>query len=205
MEDLKVWMKKYGDLSGVVLNKNSDQIISGNQRSKVINLDDCEIDYVNLYSEPTGTGTIAEGYVVWEGERFSYREVEWTEKQEEEACIIANKAGGAFDQDLLSEYFQFEDLLMLGFSFDELDIAGKLDETDNPIQTEAEVIGRNIGEHHDYVVFLFENEVDYLKILDYFKIKKVVYKYSHKVKKKGVGRIILGEKLLEVIHDKDNN
>ena len=31
--DLETWLKKYGDLSGVVHDLNSDQVIGGNQRS----------------------------------------------------------------------------------------------------------------------------------------------------------------------------
>jgi len=204
LDDLKVWLERYGDLSGIVLNKTTNQIIAGNQRCKAINFSECEIVYTNKYQEPTMTGTIAEGYVIWNGEKYNYRETMWTELEESRACIIANKAGGSWDFDLLKVNFEYEELLNCGFRFDELDFGSDDIEHTSEVK-EQEVIARNIGEHHDYVVFIFENEVDYLRILDHFKVKKAVYKYSDAVQKKGVGRILSGQKLLEVISEKGNN
>ena len=46
LEQLKSNIKELGDLSGIVHDLNTDEIISGNQRSKVININECEIEIV---------------------------------------------------------------------------------------------------------------------------------------------------------------
>ena len=52
LEQLKSNIKELGDLSGIVHDLNTDEIISGNQRSKVININECEIEIVKKYDEP---------------------------------------------------------------------------------------------------------------------------------------------------------
>ena len=54
-------------------------------------------------STPTKTGTVAEGYVLIHGERFTYREVSWGEEKENAAMIAANKHGGEWDDFKLKE------------------------------------------------------------------------------------------------------
>lgn len=51
-------------------------------------------------------------------------------------------------------------------------------------------------EHHDYVVFVFDNQMDWLNIVNEFGIKKVDSGYGA-IKKVGVGRVINGKRLLE--------
>ena len=41
LEQLKQNIQELGDLSGIVHDLNTDEIISGNQRSKVININEC--------------------------------------------------------------------------------------------------------------------------------------------------------------------
>lgn len=43
LEQLKANIEELGDLSGIVHDLNSDEIISGNQRSKIIDINNCEI------------------------------------------------------------------------------------------------------------------------------------------------------------------
>lgn len=117
--DLKSWLRELGDLSGIVHDLNSDEIISGNQRSNVIDINRCEID-IGPEHLPDEQGTVAMGYVVWEGQRYNYRQVRWTEKQREKACIVANKAGGGWDKEILASDFEMDDLLEWGWSEEEL-------------------------------------------------------------------------------------
>ena len=121
MEELATWLRELGDLSGIVHDLNSDQIIGGNQRSKVIDINNCKISIEHKSSRPDKQGTVGLGYVIWEGKRYSYRQVRWTKKQCEQANIIANKAGGDWDMELLKKYFKEADLLDWGWSDDELD------------------------------------------------------------------------------------
>jgi len=120
--DLEQWLGELGDLSGIVHDLNSDEIPAGNQRSRVFGIikDQGHIVITETFDKPTPQGTVAWGYIEWKGERYSYRQVRWTERQCEQANIVANKAGGGFDWDILANEFEFEDLLEWSFSEEEL-------------------------------------------------------------------------------------
>jgi hypothetical protein len=107
-----------GDLSGIVHEVTTNQIISGNQRSIIF--DEAEIVITEYLKKPTKQGTIARGYITYQGEQFSYRQVKWNDVLTARANIRANKAGGRFDPDLLVEYFTHEQLLDYGFDPGEL-------------------------------------------------------------------------------------
>ena len=101
LQQLKENIQELGDLSGIVHDLNTDEIISGNQRSKVININECEIEIVKQYDEPNEPGTIAFGFIIFENQRLNYRQVRWNDKQRERACITANALGGDWDYDIL--------------------------------------------------------------------------------------------------------
>lgn len=128
-EQLKDNLRLLGDLSGIVHNKRTDELIGGNQRSKVIDIKNCEIVLTEQYDQPTKTGTLAFGYVLWEGERYTYRLVDWDEKMAERANVTANKLGGKFDFDILANQFEFDDLLEYGF--EEWELIGHPDDDDD--------------------------------------------------------------------------
>ncbi len=108
-------IKTLGDLSGVVHDLNSDEIISGNQRSKGIDITACEIEIVHQLAAPDAQGTVALGFILYEGQRLNYRQVRWTPEQCERANVTANKLGGEFDYDILTSEFSEADLLQWGF------------------------------------------------------------------------------------------
>lgn len=116
---LKKWIIEFGDLSGIVVNNLSGEKICGNQRGDAVNLNDCEIEIVKKYDTPDSVGTVAEGFVLFDGVKLNYREVEWDERRVEQANIIANKAGGSWDWEILTEGFEINDLLEWGFSEEE--------------------------------------------------------------------------------------
>lgn len=105
-EELKKWLDEFGDLSGIVHDLNSNEIVSGNQRSTAFNINECEIVLQGELGEPDRQGTVAHGYVVWNGARYNYRQVRWTAEQCERANIIANKAGGDWDLEILLRDFK---------------------------------------------------------------------------------------------------
>lgn len=115
-----------GDLSGIIHDRDTDEIIGGNQRSKVININKCNIEIVKQFEEPDGQGTIALGYVIYKGQKLNYRQVVWSEKQIEKANITANKLGGEFDLVML-QHFNEKDLLRWGFKDYELFDFGIID------------------------------------------------------------------------------
>lgn len=77
LEQLRQNMAELGDLSGIVHDLNTDEIISGNQRSKVIDINNCNVVITGRYEEPNEQGTVALGYVEWGGQRFNYRQGCW--------------------------------------------------------------------------------------------------------------------------------
>lgn len=119
LNDLKKNIEELGDLSGIIHDITTDEIIGGNQRSKVININNCDIEIITKYDKPDRQGTIAYGYVIWQGQKLNYRQVAWSEKQREKANITANKLGGNFDLNLLKN-FSKQDLIEWGFDNSEL-------------------------------------------------------------------------------------
>lgn len=129
LEELKENIILLGDLSGITHDLETDEIITGNQRSKIIEVNKCKTEIVEQYEKPDKQGTIAWGYIIWEGQRLNYRQVRWTESQRKRACITANKMGGKFDYQILEDKFKLEDLSNWGFMEDELgqyDVLGDL-------------------------------------------------------------------------------
>ena len=120
-QELESFLRELGDLSGVVHDLNSDQIIGGNQRSKVFDIDQCEIVIEHKMKRPDSQGTVGLGYVIWHKKRYSYRQVRWSPKQCEKANIIANKAGGEWDEELLAQFFKDSDLAKWGFNEAEIE------------------------------------------------------------------------------------
>ena len=119
-KDLRAWLKELGDLGGIVHDLNSDEIIGGNQRIRALDLMGAEPVIVERFDPPTEQGTVARGYFERHGERYDYRAVRWTPRQCEKANVIANKAGGGWDFDILANDFELPDLLEWGFSEGEL-------------------------------------------------------------------------------------
>lgn len=115
-------IKEFGDLSGIVVNVRTGEVVGGNQRTQFF-----KSDFQNVASitktelpKPTSQGTVAYGYVEYKGERYNYREVNWDEKKSDRANIAANKMGGFWDNDILANQFDIEDLKLAGFEDFEL-------------------------------------------------------------------------------------
>lgn len=58
-------------------------------------------------------------------------------------------------------------------------------------------------EHHDYLVFVFDNQMDFMQMAQLFGIQKVDAGYT--TRKLGIGRVIKGEKLVEVVGHQGSN
>ena len=121
-ENLERWLEELGDLSGVVHDLNSNQIIGGNQRGRIFDINECEIQLDEVYDQLDEQGTVALGHVIWKEFKYTYRQVRWTEYQCEMANIVANKAGGEWDFDALANKFKLDDLLDWGFIEHDLDL-----------------------------------------------------------------------------------
>ena len=101
LQRLKKSLLEFGDLSGIVFNRQTGNVIGGHQRLKCLP-PDAKIEKKTL-KEPSPTGTTATGTITIDGERFIYREVDWSKEKEKQANIAANKHGGEWDDEKLSE------------------------------------------------------------------------------------------------------
>lgn len=96
-------LEELGDLSGVVHDLNSNQYISGNQRSEVFQGHNYTL--VETFDPPTKTGTVGLGYIVYKNEMYQYRQVRWTTEQTRKANLLANGKFGEWDTESLANYW----------------------------------------------------------------------------------------------------
>lgn len=119
-KELEQNMIELGDISGITHDLNTDEIISGNQRSKIIKLNECEIIITEKYANPTAQGTVKIGHVIWQGQKFNYRAVRWDENQRAKANITANALTGFWSHEILGNDWGDFDLEKWGLPADEL-------------------------------------------------------------------------------------
>lgn len=98
-------MRVYGDLSGVVKNVETGNLVAGNQRLEAfMKLSADSLHITQRLSTATAVGTVAHGYIVMpDGEQFSYREVVWPIEKEKQANVAANRIEATWDLDKLAE------------------------------------------------------------------------------------------------------
>lgn len=83
-------MEEFGDLSGVIRNIVTDELVGGHERVERFRRDDPPVEIVERFNPPTAKGTIAVGFVIWDDERWAYREVAWERPKQIAANIAAN-------------------------------------------------------------------------------------------------------------------
>lgn len=114
-------MREFGDLSGIVMNVETGNLIGGHQRIK--HFDPSWPIVKRKHIDNTGTvalGEIDTPYGVW-----SYREVKWPKEKEIAANIAANQHGGEFDEPKLKQMLielddGMIDMTLTGFSVEEM-------------------------------------------------------------------------------------
>jgi len=178
---LKEHLEELGDLSGVIYCHNNKSYVGGNQRSEVFN--GANISIVEKYDKPTKNKTVAHGFIEYNGEKYAYREVMFTEDEFRKACIVANNDGGSFDWDILANSWDAGELEDWGVDIPEewgVEDKSEAEEDDYEIPDEIEtdiVIGDlfEIGEHRllcgdstdsDAVAKLMGGEKDVLVFAD---------------------------------------
>lgn len=103
-KNLVMSIERYGDLSGIVKNLTTGQLVGGHQRVEAFkSLGDPPIQIVEKFEQPNSKGTVARGFVVLGDEKYSYREVQWDGIMETQANIAANRIQGEWDSELLAE------------------------------------------------------------------------------------------------------
>jgi hypothetical protein len=99
LEMLRKSMQEFGDLSGIVVNVKTGNLVSGHQRIKHL---DPSWEIIKQPAKDK-TGTVALGSIKTPFGLWSYREVSWDLKREAAANVAANQHGGEFDEIKLKE------------------------------------------------------------------------------------------------------
>ena len=201
--DLQFSLDKFGDLSGVVHNLMTDEIVGGNQRMDVFDLKHAQIEIVEQFDAPDPQGTVARGWVVWKGFKYTYRAVMWTPEWADEANIRANKNGGTFDSDKLANFFEVPSLLAWGFETWELGISDK-DDDEKPEDVVVLDQAIQIKPNSEYVVILCDSDEDWDYLKTVFKlpfVRRGGYKKGSPFDHVGIQRVITLETLRMALND----
>lgn len=118
-QQLSGHLQKFGDLGGVTYCRNNKAYVGGNQRSTIFN--GASIVYVETFEAPTPDKTVAIGFIEWNGNKYLYREVEFTNEEFREACIAANNDGGEWDLKVFQTSWTKEELENFGFNTSEFE------------------------------------------------------------------------------------
>lgn len=121
-----------------------------------------------------------------------------TEEQKRAYILADNRLAELAEWDdavLDLELLNIEDIDMSAFGFGEIEI----EEEDEPKEKKPKTLESmelKAFEHYDYLVFVFDNQMDWMNACDEFGIHKVDAGYGD-TKKVGVGRVIKGAELLK--------
>ena len=102
-------LKEFGDLSGIVFNRKTGNLVGGHQRTKTFDptWEIIGASKEGLTDADRSMGTVAMGFIITPFGRLHYREVDWDTRKEAAANVAANKHGGDWDlpklKDLLTE------------------------------------------------------------------------------------------------------
>ena len=199
---LKNSLEEFGDLSGIVVNRKTGNIVGGHQRIKV--LDPSWPIFKEEFTDKTGT--VALGWIETPKGRLIYREVHWPEKKEKMANLAANKHGGDWDtpklKDLLKDLNDgINDMNLTGFTGKEIDdLIGKEEEKPEVEFTEE------LLEEHNYIVLYFDNEIDWLNLQTIFPLKSVkALSFRSGYEKVGIGRVVRGVDFISKVRGKNED
>ena len=122
-----------------------------------------------------------------------------TEEQQKEFLIKDNAGFGEWDWDILANEWDTEKLNDWGV---DIPILNEKLQVSNDEQPEI-VITEEILEEHNYVVFTFDNTLDWQVAKEIFNIETVVKPgYTDTYMQKGIGRVKKGKDLLDIIRKK---
>lgn len=100
---LRRQLEEFGDISGVVFNVRTKQLVTGHQRAKEFWRKEAAIQIIKRHEKPTSTGTVAEGSILIGDESFAYREVDWPEDKAKLAMLAGNNHAGAWEDAALAK------------------------------------------------------------------------------------------------------
>ena len=125
--------------------------------------------------------------------------------EEVKAFRIADNSAGEksfWDIDLLSLELAEIDMDMSEFGIVSQEDDEEFDGKGEPKERDIKKMELRAFEHYDYVVFVFDNQQDFLNVCTNFGIEKVDGGYVNR--KIGIGRVLKGAELVKKLGDKDS-
>ncbi len=194
---LKTSLKEFGDLSGIVVNKDNT-IIAGNQR-------------VRMLREMYGDLRIERDVIkLPDGKEIKIRRVDWEEKRAQMASIAANSelVAGKFTpkvKELAQELAAFDPATTEALRLCEIEVetvatADLVEENEGP--PEMELLPY---EHYDYVIVLARNTRDWYALCERLGLKQVNASPVPGKRRIGLGRAVEASRLLKLIGDEGND
>ena len=122
---------------------------------------------------------------------------DWSEERKTEFIFKDNINSGDWD------YKMFPDDLwdnFIGWGGKTVFMKREQTEEIEKVREELPDMEIQFNEHHDYIVFIFDNQNDWLTMLTKLNIGKMLDSLSPKRKKLGLGRVIDGKRLLEIMN-----
>lgn len=179
--DLKASLEKFNLAEIPVIDENNE-VLAGNQRLKVLTLlgrSNEEID-VRVPDRPL------------------------SKEEKKEYLLRSNKNTGEWDIEALINDFEVDLLTDVGFTADELPgLLGMTEESEQAAAAAGNVeipeMELKAFEHHDYIVLAFNNTYDWINACQLLGLEKLNASFIKEKKKVGLGRVIDGRKLLELI------
>lgn len=117
--------------------------------------------------------------------------------------LISNRDFGAFDIDALLANFEKDLLFDVGFTGKDL----QQEQDKKPVNPEEDFDVPDMDlksfEHYDYLVFVFRDTHDWINAASMFGLQKVNSSFSAKLRKFGLGRVVEGKKLIEMVEAKN--
>ena len=175
-KNLRDSIDRFGLVDPIIVNKNKDRkniIIGGHQRVKVAK--DMKIEVVPCL------------------------ELDLTYEKESELNVRLNRNTGEWDMDSLANFFDVDELMDWGFNEKEFNQILNIPVTDDKPEMEVSL---ELMEEHNYVLFYFDNTLDWNVAKEKLDIK-VVHKEgdTETYKNQGVGRVKNGKALLKLINE----
>ncbi|HHU80988.1 MAG TPA: ParB N-terminal domain-containing protein [Acholeplasmataceae bacterium] len=128
------------------------------------------------------------------------------EEQVKALRLADNKAGeiAQWDEDLLAiEMQNIKNIDMDKFGFELQKMLDEAMAKDNVQERKLKKMELKAFEHYDYLVFVFDNQHDFVGMAQEFGLEKVDAGYT--VRKLGIGRVLKGGELVKRLRDKNNN
>ena len=136
-ERLRRALDEFGDISGIVFNRSTGHLVGANQRVSLFKEAGAQL-HVESRGPADKRGTVARGYVLLDGERYAYREVEWDLAREQAAMLAANNHAGEWEDSEVSEILAGLDADMRVLSgFNDEALKTLLANLDEPLPPEA--------------------------------------------------------------------